>query len=61
MKAVYEYADSLNLQLNDYQIQRFAEMIMRRCASACNNSKCGRELSAQDLIAEEFSIDVDCL
>jgi hypothetical protein len=58
MEEVYEYANSIGLKLSDYDIQRFAYMIMARCANACSDPQCNQLIGAKDLVAEEFNISV---
>ena len=59
MEEVYEYADALGLKLSEYDIQRFAYMIMARCAKACGDPQCNQLVGPKDLVAEEFNISVD--
>ncbi len=35
-------------------LEKFAKLIMEECASACSSSRCGREVSAEDLIKMHF-------
>lgn len=59
MKEVYEYVDALGLKLSEYDIQRFAYMIMARCANACSDPHCNQIIGPKDLVAAEFNISVD--
>ena len=40
-------------------IKKFALLVMRECASACNSFDCGRTMSSQELIESHFGVSLE--
>jgi len=40
-------------------IKKFAILVMKECASACNSFDCGRTMSSQELIESHFGVSLE--
>lgn len=40
-------------------IKKFALLLMKECASACNSFDCGRTMSSQELIEAHFGVSLE--
>jgi hypothetical protein len=44
-----------NYEFDWFDPELFAKLIMAECASACSHPSCGRDQTAEDLIAQQFT------
>ncbi len=56
VKTIGDYSKNQNWPFFTEELEDFAKLIMDECASACSSSKCGREVSAEDLIKMHFGV-----
>jgi hypothetical protein len=56
-KRIKEFADQAGLDISREEMQKFAELIMAECISACATDRLGKTVSAEELIKQHFGVE----